>query len=103
VKVAGHVLRALKHHVLEEMRETCPAGLLVRRPDVIPEVHGHERKPVIFAQDHVQAVRQRELLVVNFQRAAGGRSSVRRSRLRGGLVAAGEKESRNGNNDKRSR
>ena len=59
VRVAGHVLRALEHHVLEQVREPGAARLLVRRTDVIPEVHRHQRQPVILGQDHVEAVRQR--------------------------------------------
>ena len=44
VRVARHVLRALEHHVLEQMREAGAPGFLVGRADVIPEVHGDERQ-----------------------------------------------------------
>ena len=62
MRVARHVLRALEHHVLEQMRETGAARLFVRRADVIPQVHGDHRQPLVPAQDHVEAVRQRVLL-----------------------------------------
>ena len=71
VRVARHVLRAFEHHVFEQMREPGPARHFVRRTDVIPEVHGDQRKPVIFGQDHVQPVRQRvlfEFQLRNFER-----------------------------------
>ena len=48
VRIAWHVLRALEHHVLEEVREPGAARLFVGRPYVIPEVHGDERQPVVF-------------------------------------------------------
>ena len=59
VLIAGHVLRALEHHVLEEVREAGAARLLVGGPDVIPEVDRDERQPVVLGQDHAQPVRQR--------------------------------------------
>ena len=43
------------------MGEAGAAGLLARRPDVIPDVHRQQRDGVILVQDHVQAVGQREL------------------------------------------
>ena len=49
VRVARHVLRALEHHVLEEMREAGAAGCFVRGADVVPEIDGHQRQPVILA------------------------------------------------------
>ena len=48
--------RALEHHVLEEVREPGPAGLLVPGPDVVPEVDGHGRGGVVGAGDHAQPV-----------------------------------------------
>ena len=38
VRVARRVLRALEHHVLEQVREAGAAGRLVRGADVVPEV-----------------------------------------------------------------
>ena len=58
MRVAGHVLRALEHHVLEEVREAGAARLLVGRADVIPEVHRDQRQPVILGQDDLEPVRQ---------------------------------------------
>ena len=43
------------------MREAGAAGLLARRADVVPDVHRHERHGVIFVEDDVQPVGQREL------------------------------------------
>ena len=57
VRVALDVLRSLKHHVLEQVREARAAGRLVRRPDVIPDVDADERHTVIFRQDHLEPVR----------------------------------------------
>ena len=82
VQIAGDVLRALEHHVLEEMREARASSHLIRGTDVIPEVHGHERQPVILGQDHVQPVAQRELVELqarNVRRSA--RLRTRRRRL----------------------
>ena len=59
VLIRGNVLRALKHHVLEQMRKAGAAGLLVGGADVIPEVDGDERQPVVLRQDHPQPIRQR--------------------------------------------
>ncbi len=38
VIIAGNVLGALEHHVLEQVRESCAAREFVRRADVIPDV-----------------------------------------------------------------
>ena len=54
-------------------------ALLVGGPDVIPEIHRHQRQPVILAEDHVEAVRQRELLERDFRDVRrGGRRAVLR-------------------------
>ena len=55
------VLRAFEHQMLEQMREPGPPRMLVLRPDVIPDVHRHHRQPVIFVDDHAQAVVERVL------------------------------------------
>src|SRR5438552_8118182 len=52
------VLRALEHHVLEEVREAGLAGLLVLAGDVVPQVDGDHRRTVIPRQDHAQAIFQ---------------------------------------------
>ena len=80
VLIRGNVLRALKHHVLEQMRKAGAAGLLVGGADVIPEVDGDERQPVVLRQDHPQPIRQRE----RFELDVGDVSRGARRR-RGGL------------------
>ena len=65
MRVGRHVLRALKHHVLEEMRKPGATGLLVGWTNVIPEVDGDHRHPRVAAQDHVEPVRQGVLLKRN--------------------------------------
>ena len=60
--IGGHVLRALEHHVFEQMRESRAAGFLIRRPDVIPKIHGHHRQAPVLSQDHFQTVGQRVFL-----------------------------------------
>jgi hypothetical protein len=58
----GDVLRlrdvpaALEHHVLEEMGEAGPAGLLVLAPDVVPDVHRDHRDQVVLADDEAEPV-----------------------------------------------
>ena len=74
------VLRALEHHVLEEVREAGAARLLVLRADVIPELQVHDRRRVILGQDHRQAVRQRGDVVLQLRRPDGGRPGHARCR-----------------------
>ncbi len=62
VRVARDVLRALKHHVLEQVGEAGSPRIFVRGTDVVPQVDRDERQPVIFGQDHFEAVRQRVFL-----------------------------------------
>src|SRR5262249_54444735 len=57
------ILRPLKHHVLEEMREASAPAPLVLRSDVIPDVDGDNRRSMIFMQDDSQAVLERVFLV----------------------------------------
>ena len=69
-------------------------GASLAGPDVVPEVHRHDRQPMVLDQDHLEPVGQRGFLVGDLQRR-GGRS-------RGGKLAAGRdqqraEESRNGN------
>src|SRR5439155_5198545 len=52
------VLRALEHHVLEEVREAGLAGLLMLARDVVPQVDGDHGRAVIPRQDHAQAIFQ---------------------------------------------
>ena len=64
------VLRALEHHVLEEMREAGAARLLVLRADVIPELDVHDRRRLVLVQDDDQAVGQHQALVLRASAAA---------------------------------
>ena len=63
------VLRALEHHVLEEVREAGAPRLLVLRADVIPDCEVDDRRRVIFGQDHGQPVGQRRDVVLKLRRA----------------------------------
>ena len=63
MRLLAHVLRAFEHHVLEEVREAGASGLLIHRPDVIPEIDRHQRKLVVFIQDHFKAIWQRVLFI----------------------------------------
>ena len=65
------MLRALEHHVLEEVGEAGPARLLVFRAHVIPDVHRDDRRRMVFVQDHLQAVGERVLLERNGRDYAG--------------------------------
>ena len=51
------------------------ARLLVGRADVVPEVDGDERQPMILGQDHVEAVRQRVFFEVDLRDIALRRRS----------------------------
>ena len=55
------VLRPFEHQVLEQMREACPARMLVLGSHVIPDIDGNHRQPTIFVNDHAKAVRERVL------------------------------------------
>ena len=96
VRIRRDVLRALEHHVLEQVGEAGAPRLLVGRPDVIPEVHRHHRQPAILAQDHIQAIRQRVLLEGEPRNISDARRLVLRqegcqadSRQRGGREEPG--------------
>ena len=55
------VLRAFEHQMFEQMGEPGPPGMFVLRPDVIPDVHGDHRQPVVFVDDHPKTVFKRVL------------------------------------------
>ncbi len=63
MRLLAHVLGALKHHVLEQMREAGAALCLVHRPDVIPQVHGNQGQAMVLVQQHGQAIGQRVALI----------------------------------------
>ena len=52
------ILRALKHHVLEQMSKAGPADLLVSRSGVIINGHENDRNRVIDTQNNSQPVGQ---------------------------------------------
>jgi len=56
--IRAHVLGTLKQHMLEQMRKSGAAGLLICRPDVIPEVDRNDRRGVIFRERNEQPVVQ---------------------------------------------
>ena len=68
VRFRLHVLRALEHHVLEQVRKPGAAGLLVLRPDVVPQLHVHHRRRVVLREDHREPVGKRRDLVVELGR-----------------------------------
>ena len=68
VRLGLHVLRALEHQVLEQMREAGAARLLVLRSDVIRQVHVHDRRRVILGQDDGEPVGQRRDLILELRR-----------------------------------
>ena len=71
--LAGDVLRALEHHVLEEMGEAGAPRLLVLRADVVPLVDVHDRELAVDVQDDLQAVRQGVLLELDVWNLARAR------------------------------
>ena len=60
VQAIRNVQRAGEHHVLEHVRESRVAQHLVLAADVVPDVHGDLRRGVIWREDDVETVRERE-------------------------------------------
>ena len=54
--VRGDVRRALEEHVLEEVREARAPAALVRRSDVVPQIHRDDWRGVILGEGDQQAV-----------------------------------------------
>ena len=50
------VLRALKHHVFEEVREAGAAFFFVARADVVGDGDGISGRAVVLGKDHAQPV-----------------------------------------------
>ena len=71
-----HVLRALEHHVLEEVREAAASFDLTARADVIPDVDRHERCGVVLVDDYREPVAELERLGGNAELL--GRSRCRK-------------------------
>jgi hypothetical protein len=74
----ARVLRALEHHVLEEMREAAPARPLVLGADVEPLIDVDDRKLPIDVEDDLQSVGEGVL----FKLDLWSRPGFRRCRLR---------------------
>ena len=66
------VLAPVEHQVLEQVGEAGPAGALVLRADVIPDVDRDDRRLVVLVDEHGQAVRQHEPLVGDVDGGLGG-------------------------------
>ena len=67
------VLRALEHHVFEEVGEPGPARPLVLGTDVIPDVDADNGRRVVFVQDDLETIGERELLEFQFRNLWHGR------------------------------
>jgi len=65
VSRAFEIFAAGEHQVLEQMRETRFAGLLILGTDVVPNVHRDDRRLVVFVHEQRQPVFQHELFVRN--------------------------------------
>ena len=91
VLVLARVLRALEHHVLEEVREAALAGHLVAAADVVPQIDGHEGHGLVLVEDDLQSVGQGVFL----ERDLG----VRKLRAGDGLRADVVGERRNGQSE----
>src|SRR5574341_226787 len=59
------VLRALEHHVLEQVGEARATHLLVPASHVVPHVHAHHRRGVVLGEDHAEPVGKRVHLVAD--------------------------------------
>ena len=60
--VRGQVLVALKHHVLEQMREpTTPIGIILG-PDVVPNLNGDRWTGMIFDRVNFQTILQSRVI-----------------------------------------
>ncbi len=80
VLAARHVLRALEHHVLEQVREAGAAADLVAAADVVDDVHGDGRRRVVDEHHDAQAIVELLALHVEPQIRRGGRRGGCRGR-----------------------
>jgi len=51
-------LRSLKHHVFEQMGESCFSIFLVPRPNPVPDLESDHRRPRVLQEDDLETVRQ---------------------------------------------
>ena len=58
ILLGGHLLGALEQHVLQEVRDAALAVHLVPGPHPVPDLEGDGRAPVVFQQQHLEAVVQ---------------------------------------------
>src|SRR5688572_12441166 len=54
----GHVLRAFKHQMLEQMREARAAGALVLGADKVPEIDANDRRAMVLVDEQREPVRE---------------------------------------------
>src|SRR5206468_6726275 len=54
--IRSHVCRALKKHMLEQVSESRSPCLLIRRSNMVPEIHSDDRRSMIFRQGYEQPV-----------------------------------------------
>src|SRR5215813_13893543 len=57
----GNVVRALKHHVLEQMRKTSATFRFVTRADVVVDADGNDRHRLVLIQDNAQSIVESKL------------------------------------------
>jgi hypothetical protein len=73
------VLRALKHHVFEEVCETGAPLVFVRRSDVVPQIDCHDRQTAVLTQDDVEPIGELVLLERQPGYVTGRRDARRRT------------------------
>src|SRR5438445_6093038 len=83
VRLSSDMLLALEHHVLEQVRESCPSRALIRWPDVVPKIYRDQRQRVVLGQNHFQSILQPVFLERN-GRQLSPRRLRRRLRTRAG-------------------
>jgi hypothetical protein len=59
------MLAAAEHEVFKQVGEPGLAGVFVLRPDVVPDVHGHDGRLVILMDDQGEAISEDEFLERN--------------------------------------
>src|SRR4029077_6857910 len=74
----SHLLGALEHHVLEEMRKAGAALALVTGTDVVDDGDGEDRGDVILGHDEAQAVRELRVGKLDRRRRDRGEGSAER-------------------------
>ena len=95
--LALHVLRALEHHVLEEVREARLAFGIVGAADVVPDLDADRGAGVALDREHREAVAELALAIVDARHLQGlgrsrgrGRGACQRRAERAGAQAGRE-------------